>query len=107
MNNRFWNPAFSHTRILPLLLVLLFALSLLVNTVYVIEEHGHECTGEHCKICYSVAHSIQLLKAEHAAGLIALGLNACIVLLTMLYRIPRQRQHRAASLVTLKVKLSD
>lgn len=94
-------------RILAFFLVLLLGLSLLLGTAFVLAELHHHCTGEDCKICAAVAHTVSFLKAEMAS--LSLPIVFALLLLSAAFMSakPNQAMPACASLVSLKVKLSD
>ena len=94
-------------RMLAFFLILLFGFSLLLGAAFVLAELHHHCTGEDCKICAAVAHTVSFLKAETAS--LSLPIVFALLLLSAAFvpAKPNQAMPACASLVSLKVKLSD
>ena len=94
-------------RILAFFLVLLLGLSLLLGTAFVLAELHHNCSGEDCKICAAVAHTVSFLKAETAAFALQILFAVWLFAAPLADGNPEQAFAETPSLVSLKVKLSD
>ncbi len=55
-------------------LCVVFVLSMLVSSAFIIHEAGHDCTGEDCPICQAMAMNGQLLRLIGAALLVLVSL---------------------------------
>lgn len=94
-------------RALAFFLVLLFGFSLLLGAAFVLVELHHSCTGEDCKVCAAVAHTVSFLKAETASFTLSGLLAVWLLAVAFAREFPKQALAETFSLVTLKVKLSD
>ena len=94
-------------RALSFLIGLVFALSLLLGAAFVLAELHHHCTGEECQICAAVAHTVSFLKAETASLSLPIVFALLLFAAMLAFVNPNQTFPASASLVSLKVKLSD
>ena len=90
-----------------LLIALVLALSLLLGAAFVLAELHHHCTGEHCKICAAVAHTVAYLKAGTASVALPVLIAFALFVSLIILLCTTQGSIVKPSLVSLKVKLSD
>lgn len=55
-------------------LCVVFVLTMLVSSAFIIHEASHDCTGEDCPICQAIAMNSQLLRLIGAAILVLVSL---------------------------------
>lgn len=93
-------------RALSLLLVIAVCFVMLFSAVYIAAESDHDCTGEHCPICYQIGICVSTL-TNPALAVVAAAIAAAAVYAAV--RLPWHAAGRctSASLVSLKVKLSN
>ena len=87
-----------------LVLVVLFLISIFLMRIYVIAEADHDCSGEHCPICETIAHIIEVEKELCTVVFTAtiLFVFSFIFVKTILVNFQKQIHY---SLVKLKVQL--
>lgn len=56
------------------LLCVIFILAMLLSSVFIIHEAGHDCTGEDCPICQAIVMNSQLLRLIGVAILVLASL---------------------------------
>lgn len=93
-------------RVITLILTALFCFAVLFSAVFIIAEAEHDCTGEHCSICY------QLSSCENTIKTISLTGAVFAVAVYLMYLFLRSiavysNDGCISSLITLKVKLSN
>jgi hypothetical protein len=90
-----------------LMLCIALALVLAVSTAFIVHEADHDCSGEDCPICRTIAVNIKLLSS--------LGL-AFIALMVLFFQLSghtvrsRRDQHAlffSGTLVSWKIRLND
>jgi len=81
-------------------------LVMFVSTIYIIQESGHNCTGEKCPICHEIQICQQILSTVGTAVLGAAVFSFTLFFLKALTSVHR-RESAAVTLISLKVKLSD
>ena len=94
-------------RISALLLCIGLLLVLSVSTAFIAHEADHDCCGEDCPICRTIAVNISLLRT---LGLAALAVLCFIFLLSARpARFPREGKNRfiPGTLVSWKIRLND
>ena len=95
-------------RIAALLICIGLVLALSVSAAFVAHEAGHhDCCGEECPVCRTIAASIRLLCSP---GLVSAALlSLCLVLPGQDARRRQERLHRVFSgtLVSWKIRLDD
>lgn len=87
-------------------LAVLLVLVLLVSALFIALEAGHDCCGEGCSVCAQISACTRLLQQLALAlpALAAAGI-ACAALSLPAGALRAQRA--PATLITLRVKLSD
>ncbi|SBW09251.1 conserved exported hypothetical protein [uncultured Eubacteriales bacterium] len=91
-------------RILALLACLLLCVSMAASLAFVAIESEHNCIGEGCQICTELQQCKSLLQ-NFACALAALAFFSCAVYGTVYILRKIERESRAETPVTLKVKL--
>lgn len=79
---------------------------MLSSFVYIAHEADHDCTREHCPICYQLSVHQNVLK-NLSVGVIAAAFAVALTDLLALVIAPRQDTHTLATLITMKVKISN
>ena len=94
-------------RVGALLLCIGLILVLSISTAFIAHEADHDCCGEDCPICRTIAVNISLLRT---LGLAVLAVLCFFFLLSVLpVRFKRERNNRISpgTLVSWKIRLND
>ena len=89
-----------------LLLCIGFILVLSVSSAFLIHEADHDCCGEDCPICKTVAMTTALLRAL-CLVVTAVQLFAASAVLSALKAPERDRVHAAGTPVSWKIRLNN
>ena len=94
-------------RITAMLLCIGLVLALAVSSAFIAHEAGHDCSGDDCPICQTVAVNANLLRT----------IGLAVLMLSALFAQPRERfAHRelrrlclpaSGTLVSWKIRLND
>lgn len=90
-----------------LMLCIALALVLAVSTAFIVHEADHDCSGEDCPICRTIAVNIKLLQS---LGFAVIALMAYFFLLSGQTVRSRRDQHTrffSGTLVSWKIRLDD
>ncbi len=94
-------------RLLALLLCLGMLLVLSASSAFLVHESGHDCCGDGCAVCESIAHTKALLQSFLLLGM----LLAARYSFSLLFRSCRTdipvHGCRVPTLVTWKIRLND
>ena len=90
-----------------LLLCIGLILVLSVSTAFIAHEADHDCCGEDCPICRTVAINISLLRTLGLAVLAALFLFFLLSVRPVRCRRERYARFRSGTLVSWKIRLND
>jgi hypothetical protein len=88
------------------LLCLCFVAAFALSFVYIVEHADHDCTGEHCEICYYIHNAQNLLQQMGTALALAAGLSAAL-LLTLFIAKANVISPRGKTLFALKAQLNN
>jgi hypothetical protein len=90
-----------------LLLCIGLILVLSVSTAFIAHEADHDCCGEDCPICRTVAINISLLRTLGLAVLAALFLFFLLSVRPVRCRRERYARFLSGTLVSWKIRLND
>ena len=93
-------------RFAAVLMCVILTAVILLSSFYIVEEAHHDCTGQNCPICHEIQLCIQMLNTACGAVVIA-AVTLLTAFKTSLMRACMGLNDRRATLVSLKVKLSD
>ena len=93
-------------RFAAVIMCIMLVLSIFTAYFYIVSRAHHECTGQDCPICHEIQLCIQMLNTACGAVVIA-AVTLLTVFKTSLMRACMGLNDRRATLVSLKVKLSD
>ena len=88
------------------ILVAVLCAVMLFSALFIALEAHHDCTGEECAICVQLRACAELLR-QTALVLLILAVSALLHVCAAEMLGQTQRVFRKASLITLKIKLSD
>jgi len=94
-------------RVGALMLCIALALVLAVSTAFIVHEADHDCSGEDCPVCRTIAVNIRLLSS---LGLAVIALMVRFFLLsgqTVRFRRDQHARFFSGTLVSWKIRLDD
>lgn len=93
-------------RKIALLLALAVCFVMLFSAFYIAAQADHDCIGEDCPICYQISICENTLKTLGFVAAAAV-LSAALIYLCFTFTKQQENTLRQATLITLKVKLSN
>ena len=84
-----------------------FVLTLFVSSAYIVHEADHDCIGEGCDICETIALTEALLHSFVLLGVVLLFLFAAWVILKHPLFLDAVRRPKRSTLVSWKVRLNN
>ena len=94
-------------RLTALLLCVGMVLALILSSAFIAYEAGHDCVGEACKICESVAQTEALLQSFALLGAVALTWTLLPALIAAKRQEYGARSVFAPTLISWKIRLND
>ena len=94
-------------RIGALLFCIGLVLVLSVSTAFIVHEADHDCTGEDCPICRTVAVNIRLLRTIGLASMLLLPFFFLLSVHAVHSRQDRYGSFCPGTLVSWKIRLND
>lgn len=93
-------------RIIAAITAIIVLVVMLSSAAYIAAEADHDCTGEHCPICQQISICENALK-QFSLAAVALAIIAGLASICCLLAPMAIRAEEHATLITLKVKLSN
>lgn len=94
------------TKIMAVILIVLFLITVCLSYIFIIENAHHNCTGEDCTICMQLEHAEQFLSGLKFIPVLSFLMMAFCVF-TQLCAVFNQSFCVKNTLVLLKVELLD
>ncbi len=88
-------------------LCMVFALAMLVSSAYMIHEAGHDCAGEECPICRTIALNSRLLRLLGALIFISALLGVILCTAHVQHNHEKTAVSTPGTLVSLKIRLNN
>lgn len=88
-----------------LLLTIAVCFAMLFLAFFIVAEAGHDCTGEHCPICYQISVCINTLK-KLSFTVVAVAIAAAVTYTAVLLICHAAGRDDSKTPISLKVKLS-
>ena len=98
---------YDRKRLTALLLCVGMLMTLTVSSAFIVLEEGHDCSGETCEICESIAKTVALLRIAARCAFLLLFAACLLPLLRTLCALTAARLPVFGTLVCWKVRLND